>query len=193
MPDRGSGAAGGRSVPAVAVRSAAGYVYLIGPLEGCHKIGKANHVHKRLGQITTKLPVELRLVHSIPSGDPRWLESYLHTAFSHRRVRGEWFRLEGEEIAIIAAVPAADSPADLPPSLVALHDRAAAARKRARAARGTRPSMYRLGQDTLADMDLIAAEIATPGTLPASRAEAIRYAVRRVADEFRKKPDSKSP
>ncbi len=98
----------------------AGHVYLIGVLEGCHKIGKSNNVNRRIPEFGAKLPVVLRVVHAIPTADMVWLESYLHMAFRHRRVRGEWFRLSEEEIGVIAAVCAADSDDDLPPALIAL-------------------------------------------------------------------------
>lgn len=47
------------------------------------------------------------------------------------------------------------------------------------APRGTRPSMYRLGDDTLAELDLIAAHLGTT-----SRAAAIRYAAKRAAESL---------
>jgi hypothetical protein len=99
-----------------------GHVYLIGVLDGCHKIGKTNNIHRRVPEVGAKLPVELQVVHAIPVSDMAWLESYLHLAFRHRRVRGEWFRLSDDEIAIIQSIPAADLVSDLPPAVIALHE-----------------------------------------------------------------------
>jgi hypothetical protein len=72
-----------------------------------------------MGQIAPK-SAGLVLVATVPTADPVWLEWGLHMAFAHRRVKGEWFLLTGEEVALISAIPRADSEADIPPAVVAL-------------------------------------------------------------------------
>lgn len=47
------------------------------------------------------------------------LERYMHQAFSHRRVKWEWFRLEPDDVALFCAAVAVDSIDDLPSRLVA--------------------------------------------------------------------------
>ncbi len=90
-------------------------------LEGCCKIGLSADPNSRLAQFSS--PVELRLIHSIPTANPGWLESYLHTAFRDRHARAEWFRLDESDVALVSSIPAAEQEADLPPGLVALHER----------------------------------------------------------------------
>lgn len=90
-----------------------GYVYLIGVLEGCHKIGRAQDPAKRLTDLGV-LPVPLRLVHAVHSLWACWLEGYLHRAFAHLRARGEWFRLGAKEVELLRGVAHADKPEHLP-------------------------------------------------------------------------------
>lgn len=97
-----------------------GFVYLIGVVDGCHKIGRSKDPDGRL-LAWPILPVELTVRHRIATGRPQWLERYLHVAYKHRHVRGEWFRLDDEEIALIKSIPAADSEGDLPPAVIALY------------------------------------------------------------------------
>lgn len=99
-----------------------GHVYLIGTLDGCHKIGRSNDPRRRLAAFSPIMPVELRIVHNVVTADMGWLESYLHIAFAHRRTRGEWFRLDESEIGLIMSIPAADGRADLPPAVIALYE-----------------------------------------------------------------------
>lgn len=50
-----------------------------------------------------------------------WLEKYLHQAFSHRRVKLEWFRLTEEDVKLIRSITAADGVDDLPSAIAAQH------------------------------------------------------------------------
>lgn len=87
-------------------------------LEGCHKIGRSIDPQGRVGTLGP-LPVELRVVHSIETRKPAWLEQFLHVAFHPRRVRGEWFRLSDADVSLISSVHAADGYTHLP---VAIRD-----------------------------------------------------------------------
>jgi ribosome-binding protein aMBF1 (putative translation factor) len=63
----------------------------------------------------------MRVLGSIRTIQGLWLEKYLHRAFDHRRTRGEWFRLEDAEIALLLSTPQADRVGDLPTAIIALH------------------------------------------------------------------------
>jgi hypothetical protein len=104
------------------------FVYVIGPVDGCHKIGVATYPETRLDQLS--LPGNPHVVGAVSSGSATWLERYLHRAFAHRRSRGEWFRLDDSELALILSIPSADSEADLPPAIVALHGQCVKPKKR---------------------------------------------------------------
>jgi hypothetical protein len=58
------------------------------------KIGKATNAAKRLAQLQTGYPAELRIWALVP-GDH---EAAYHRAFKEHRVKGEWFRLAPEII-----------------------------------------------------------------------------------------------
>lgn len=67
-----------------------GYVYFIQAGEGPVKIGWALDPKKRLAELQTGCPSELRLIGTWP-GD-RELEKSAHQHFAEHRLRGEWFR-----------------------------------------------------------------------------------------------------
>jgi hypothetical protein len=94
-------------------------VYLIGPVDGAYKIGQSQDPEARLAQFN--LPFEPAIVAIVTTSRKGWLEPYMHAAFAHRRIRGEWFRLTHEEVVLFCSVPHADSPDDLPAAVVALH------------------------------------------------------------------------
>jgi len=61
----------------------------------------------------------LSLVSYIATGNMPWLENYLHEAFSHLRVRGEWFDLSETDVAAFVGILSADHVDELPSSIVA--------------------------------------------------------------------------
>ena len=95
-----------------------GFCYLIRHPSGLHKIGRSIDPLARLCRIAPK-SLGLQLVHHIATGDMPWLERYLHQAFSHRRVRGEWFNLTDAEIGLLISVLSADDVDGLPSPVVA--------------------------------------------------------------------------
>lgn len=97
-------------------------VYLITAPGGLFKIGESKSPSSRLESIDPS-GLGMAITHVVTSGARKWLESYLHLAFRHRRSHREWFRLDDEEIALVRSIPAADSVADLPPAVVALWEK----------------------------------------------------------------------
>ena len=80
--------------------SKTGCVYL---LEGdnCYKIGLSKDAAKRTNYLSVKLPFETKLVCIINSEDMYSLESQLHKRFESKRINGEWFNLNGEDVEYI--------------------------------------------------------------------------------------------
>lgn len=56
----------------------------------------------------------------------------------------------------------------------------------------TVPRQFRLGDDTLADLDLIAEHFTVENRKKQSRADAIRIAAKRLADTIRKKQEGEA-
>jgi len=81
-----------------------GYVYLISCKEGYFKIGRSANPEGRLIQFRTLPPFEFNLEHIIPADDDREAERQLHSQFSEKRVRGEWFTLDEEDVEFISSL-----------------------------------------------------------------------------------------
>ncbi len=80
-----------------------GIVYLLkaGPH---YKIGKSVNFEKRLTQIKLQLPHAVEVIHVIHAADHSKAESYWHRRFIARRLNGEWFELNQDEIAEFKSV-----------------------------------------------------------------------------------------
>jgi hypothetical protein len=74
-----------------------GFVYLIKCGE-FYKIGKTTNLEKRIKQLTTGNPYPLILVNSIYSLDIDSLEKSFHNYYRQKRIIGEWFKLNFEEV-----------------------------------------------------------------------------------------------
>ncbi len=70
------------------------------------KIGYATNVEARLRSIQVSLPFEVKLLGALP-GD-REKERSLHVAFSHLRMRNEWFRRDPELMKYIEGLEPVD-------------------------------------------------------------------------------------
>lgn len=77
-----------------------GHVYLIEG-GGFHKIGRAKKPLDRVATLKIQLPFETHLVHTIACEDYVSAERAFHDAYEEDRLRGEWFRLNSDEIAYI--------------------------------------------------------------------------------------------
>lgn len=67
------------------------------------KIGVSNNVDKRLSALTTSSGERLTCLATIEGG--YGLEKALHRQFAKYRIKGEWFKLEGELAAYIKSLP----------------------------------------------------------------------------------------
>lgn len=73
------------------------YVYLIGT-EDIQKIGITNDLSRRLRELQTGNPHELTLHHHIlvEDKDALSIEKKIHLELNHRKLKGEWFRMDRE-------------------------------------------------------------------------------------------------
>lgn len=86
-------------------RDTSGYVYLIREMnEGHFKIGLTSNPEDRLNHFSVKLPFKVEHTCLIETGDMYTLEAQLHDRFADKRVDGEWFALEPEDVAYIKAL-----------------------------------------------------------------------------------------
>lgn len=77
-----------------------GFIYLLrAEGEGVCKIGKTQSLGQRLRALAIQLPYEMRLEHSVRTDDVDAAERFFHTVFRHRRMNGEWFRLDAADVA----------------------------------------------------------------------------------------------
>jgi hypothetical protein len=63
-----------------------------------YKIGKTNDTVRRGTEIRIQLPEKLDLIHSIKTDDPSGVEMYWHRRFESKRMNGEWFDLNSNDI-----------------------------------------------------------------------------------------------
>ena len=65
------------------------------------KIGKTKNLDQRLSTFDVKLPFNILLIHSINTKNMSYTEKLFHLHFDSKRVRGEWFDLNEEDISWI--------------------------------------------------------------------------------------------
>lgn len=75
-----------------------GYVYLIQSPTGAYKIGRTTNPKDRMKTFSVKLPFEVEYVCLIQTDDMYSLEQSLHKQFATKRVNGEWFQLEPNDV-----------------------------------------------------------------------------------------------
>jgi hypothetical protein len=65
-------------------------LYFIGCNDYAVKIGFTEDIHKRLKQLQTGNPYELKLLHLIDDINPQ-LESFVHEFFESKLIKNEWY------------------------------------------------------------------------------------------------------
>ncbi len=81
-----------------------GYVYLVLADTGEYKIGYSSDVEKRIKVFSTQPPFDYTLTHTFPVDDMYGAEAILHTRFSQKRIKGEWFSLNDEDVKTIKQI-----------------------------------------------------------------------------------------
>ncbi|MGM0898600.1 MAG: GIY-YIG nuclease family protein [Bacillota bacterium] len=83
---------------------APGYVYFVQEhMNGSFKIGKTKHVERYMNLFVVKLPFENKLIHLIKSGNHHQTKAAFHQHFKDKRLEGEWFALNQDEVAWLKA------------------------------------------------------------------------------------------
>lgn len=72
-------------------------VYIV-ECEGLYKIGYTFNIEKRLHTLQVGSPYLIRLVTHVKTDNHKALESNIHSMFAPKRVRGEWFKLEEQDL-----------------------------------------------------------------------------------------------
>ena len=75
-----------------------GIVYFLKAENGLTKVGWTQNLAERKKTLERKEKTKTELVHYISSQDCVTLEQVIHTVFSKKRVRGEWFDLNDEDV-----------------------------------------------------------------------------------------------
>jgi Meiotically up-regulated gene 113 len=80
-----------------------GHVYLMryGSGGAVYKVGLSDNVPRRHAQLNMMTPQDMRVVHTIPTDDPRGIEEYWKKRFEPKRLEGkkELFRLTPDDVA----------------------------------------------------------------------------------------------
>ena len=69
-----------------------------------YKIGVTKDLNKRLNQISPKMPFELKIEHKIESDNIYSLEEKLHNKFEDKQIKGEWFKLNENDVSYIKSL-----------------------------------------------------------------------------------------
>lgn len=84
-------------------RAKSGFVYVVQCQEYV-KIGLADNVKLRVSGLQTGSPYKLKLLASWPCDDAPNTEKELHKLFSRFHMRGEWFKLPDDILAVVVAL-----------------------------------------------------------------------------------------
>lgn len=74
-----------------------GFIYFLKASNGCHKIGRAIDVDKRLKGHLRMFPLQIEIVHTVKVQDMVKSETFLLKMFSGEKLQGEWFLLSDEQ------------------------------------------------------------------------------------------------
>lgn len=92
------------TIPKSQRRDKEGYVYLLKSGDS-YKIGKSIDVNKRMKNISPIMPHRVTLIHSFKTDNMDVEESRLHQMFDNKRLLGEWFALNEEDVSYIKGIP----------------------------------------------------------------------------------------
>jgi len=91
--------------PAPSRKTRPGYVYLIQGENGFYKIGRTVAPENRMKTFNVKLPFNVEYICLVKHDDHVSLETELHERFAAKRINGEWFALNDEDVTYIKALP----------------------------------------------------------------------------------------
>lgn len=83
------------------LESPEGYIYLIREhYKGCYKIGRSINMQGRTNRFDVKLPFDWSIVAIYQVDNMFKTESALHSKFNMKRIQGEWFELDREDLVV---------------------------------------------------------------------------------------------
>jgi hypothetical protein len=78
-----------------------GTVYLVRSEDGAYKIGHTRQTFKaRFSMLRSANPRRLSKIHTFKAINSLEAEQSLHSAFGKKRIRGEWFNLDQDDLAL---------------------------------------------------------------------------------------------
>lgn len=83
----------------------AGFIYILLAENGLYKIGRSNNFDKRIAKIGIQVPFEIDIEYGVAVKDAVYTELLFHEKFREKRVKGEWFRLNEEDLVWIKSQP----------------------------------------------------------------------------------------
>lgn len=83
------------------VKDKSGFVYLLHSSIGYYKIGRSISPEVRVKAFSVEMPFEIKLECLVESKDMHELELYFHRHFKDKRVKGEWFQLDAQDVEYI--------------------------------------------------------------------------------------------
>jgi len=82
-----------------------GYVYLLKcENKNIYKIGYSKNAPKRVRKLNTEIPFKLFITHLIRTDNMVHLEKYLHDKYNDKRMNGEYFRLNQNDVKYIKSL-----------------------------------------------------------------------------------------
>ena len=76
-----------------------GYVYLVWSDSGLYKIGRTVNLKQRMAQLSAdRVPENLILLYAVETGNHFEAERDLHSKFQDKRIYGEWFDLDRQDV-----------------------------------------------------------------------------------------------
>jgi hypothetical protein len=93
-----------RELEAMRASTRHGYIYLLQSTVGYWKIGRSGVPVQRISKLGVVLPFEIDVEALVETGDMYALESDLHRKYKTKRINGEWFALEPDDIAYIKSL-----------------------------------------------------------------------------------------
>lgn len=81
-----------------------GFIYVVGCAEGFYKIGRCRYIDERIKQLRIQLPFKIDVIHMLFVTDPAAEERRIHGIFREKRVNGEWFKLDADDLDYIGKV-----------------------------------------------------------------------------------------
>lgn len=86
-----------------------GFIYILEQRDyRWYKIGKTKNLSKRLPLLDIQLPFPVTTLHTIATDNMVFAEAYLHKHFVAKRLNGEWFQLDQDDLQWLCAIERLD-------------------------------------------------------------------------------------